>query len=96
MEHILRHAIMALLNFTNTTLLDLSLIMVDKDFRKRVLEKVVNPQVRDFWFTEFEKYSAWFRFEAISPIQNKLGQFLATPLIRNIGVRWRIPLTSGR
>ena len=84
MEHILRHPILALLEYPGSTLLDIPLLLVDKDFRKRVLEKVTNPQVRDFWFTEFERYSAWFRSEAIAPIQNKVGQFLASPLIRNI------------
>jgi hypothetical protein len=58
--------------------------LVDKEFRKKVLEKVTNPQVRDFWLTEFERYSAYFRSEAISPIQNKIGQFIVSPLIRNI------------
>lgn len=83
-EHILRNAVLALLDYPGSTLLDLPLLLVDKDFRKKVLEKVQNPQVRSFWFTEFERYSAWFRSEAISPIQNKVGQFLSTPLIRNI------------
>jgi len=84
MEHILRHAILALLEYPASTLLDLPLILVDKDFRKKVLEKVTNSQVRDFWLTEFERYSNYFRSEAISPIQNKVGQFIVSPLIRNI------------
>jgi len=83
-EHILRNAILALLDYPGSTLLDLPLMLVDKDFRRRVLEKTSNPQVKDFWLTEFEKYSAWFRSEAIAPIQNKTGQFLSVPLIRNI------------
>jgi hypothetical protein len=84
MEHILRHAILALLEYPGSTLLDLPLILVDKEFRRKVLEKVTNPQVRDFWLTEFERYSTYFRSEAISPIQNKIGQFIVSPLIRNI------------
>ena len=83
-EHILRNAILALLDYPGSTLLDIPLMLVDKDFRRRVLEKTSNSQVKDFWFTEFEKYSAWFRSEAIAPIQNKIGQFLSVPLIRNI------------
>ena len=84
MEHILRNAILALLEYPGSTLLDLQSILVDKEFRRRVLEKVTNQQVKDFWLTEFEKYSAWFRSEALAPIQNKVGQFLATPLMRNM------------
>jgi hypothetical protein len=59
-------------------------MLVDKDFRTRVLGKVTNQQVRNFWLTEFSRYSAWFRSEAVAPIQNKIGQFLCTPLLRNI------------
>ena len=84
MEYILRNAILALLEYQASTLLDLPRILVDKDFRRMVLEKVSNPQVKDFWLKEFEKYSAWLRSEAISPIQNKVGEFLCTPLLRNI------------
>ena len=84
MEHILRNAILALLDYPNSTLLDIPVILVDKDFRKKVLERVRNSQVRDFWLTEFERYSAYFRSDAISPIQNKIGQFIVSPLIRNI------------
>jgi len=84
MEHILRNAILALLDYSDSTLLDIPLVLVDKDFRKKVLERVANPQVKDFWFSEFERYSAYFRSEAISPIQNKVGQFIVSPLIRNI------------
>jgi len=84
MEHILRNAILALLDYPDSTLLDIPVILVDKDFRKKVLERVRNSQVKNFWFTEFERYSAYFRSEAISPIQNKIGQFIVSPLIRNI------------
>ncbi len=84
MEYILRNAILSLLDYPGSTLLDIPLILVDKDFRKKVLEKVANPQVKNFWLTEFERYSSYFRSEAISPIQNKVGHFLSTPLVRNI------------
>jgi hypothetical protein len=48
------------------------------------LRRVTHPQVRDFWFSEFAKYSAWLRSEAISPILNKVGQFLTSIPLRNI------------
>ena len=84
LEYILRNSILALLEYQKSTLLDLPKILVDKEFRRRVLEKVNNPQVKDFWLKEFEKYSSYLRSDAISPIQNKVGEFLCTPLIRNI------------
>jgi type IV secretory pathway TraG/TraD family ATPase VirD4 len=84
MEYILRNAILTLLEYPGSTLLDLKTILIDKEFRNKVLTKTSNPQLRDFWYKEFEKYSAYLRAEAISPIQNKVGQFLCTPLTRNI------------
>ncbi len=84
MEHILRYSILALLECPGTTLLDIALILTDKEYRRTILERVKNPGVLNFWLMEFEKYSSYHRSEAIAPIQNKIGQFLATPLIRNI------------
>lgn len=84
LEHILRHAIFTLLEYPGATLLDLPRLLVDKDFRALVLRQVTNEQVRQFWFLEFEKYSAWMKSEAVSPILNKVGQFLTSPPLRNI------------
>ncbi len=84
LEHILRNAILALLEYPQSTLLDLPALLVDRDMRQKVVAKVSNPQVRNFWFNEFEKYSAWLKSEATSPILNKVGQYLSTPVIRNI------------
>jgi len=72
------------LEYPNSTLLDLPRLLTDKEFRNVVLRSVTHPQVREFWFLEFEKYSAWLRSEAISPILNKVGQFLTSIPIRNI------------
>lgn len=84
LEHILRHALLSLLEYPNSTLLDLPKLLTDKDFRKNVLTYITHPQVREFWFSEFEKYSAWLKSEAVSPILNKIGQFLISIPLRNI------------
>jgi len=84
LEHILRHALLSLLEYPNSTLLDLPRLLTDKDFRKNVLAHVTHPQVREFWLSEFDKYSTWLRSEAISPILNKIGQFLISIPLRNI------------
>ena len=84
LEHILRHSILTLLEYPNSSLLDLPRLLTDKDFRRIVLESVTHRQVRDFWFNEFEKYSAWLRSEAISPVLNKVGQFLTSEPLYNI------------
>ena len=84
LEHILRHSVLTLLEYPNSSLLDLPRLLTDKDFRSEVMHHVKHQQVRDFWFNEFEKYSAWLRSEAISPILNKVGQFLTSVPLRNI------------
>lgn len=56
----------------------------DKDFRKDVVSKITDTVVKAFWEQEFAKYTDRFVQEAIPAIQNKVGQFIANPLIRNI------------
>jgi type IV secretory pathway TraG/TraD family ATPase VirD4 len=84
LEHILRHSILTLLEYPGSTLLDLPRILTNSEFRKNVVANITNPQVKDFWLFEFEKYSAWMKSEAVSPILNKVGQFLTSLPIRNI------------
>ena len=84
LEHILRHSILTLLEYPQSTILDIPRLLADRDFRRQVLVSVTHQQVREFWFGEFEKYSAWLRSEAISPILNKIGQFLTSIPLRNI------------
>jgi len=84
LEHILRNALLTLLESPGSTLLDLHKLLTDERFRAYLLARVTHPQVRDFWFSEFAKYSAWLRSEAISPILNKIGQFLTSIPLRNI------------
>lgn len=84
LEHILRNAILALLEYPQSTLLDMPRFLTDKGFRRHVLEFVENQQVKNFWLMEFEKYSAIFKSEAVSPVLNKVGQFLTSIPLRNI------------
>src|SRR3989344_4036486 len=84
MEYILNNAILALVETPGSTLLGINRILVDKDFRQRIVENIKDPVVRAFWVHEYEEWRDQFRNEAIAPIQNKVGQFLSTSLIRNV------------
>lgn len=84
LEHILRHALLTLLEIDNSSLLDLPRLLVNKGYRAEIIAKVRDQQVREFWYYEFERYSAWIKSEAVSPVLNKVGQFLASPVLRNI------------
>lgn len=84
LEYILRNAILALLEYPGSTLLGVTRILVDKSYRERVVEKITDPVIRSFWVDEFPKWNDRVLQEVISPIQNKVGQFLSSSLIRNI------------
>lgn len=84
MEHILNNCILALLDTPGSTLLGINRILVDREYRKRVVMKLKDPVVRSFWLDEYARWEDRFRNEAIAPIQNKVGQFLSSSVIRNI------------
>jgi energy-coupling factor transporter ATP-binding protein EcfA2 len=84
LEDILYNAIAALLDCPNTSLLGVNRMLTDADYRRRIVAKVRDPFVRAFWTDEYEQYDTRFQREAIAPIQNKLGQFLLNPVVRNI------------
>lgn len=84
MEYILLNCVLALLDTPGSTLLGISRILADKDFRKKIVENVKDPVVKGFWVNEFAKYTDKFASEAIAPVQNKVGQFLSNTVIRNI------------
>lgn len=84
LEYLLRNAILALIDTNGTTLLGIMRILVDKSYRKKIISNVKDPVVKAFWVDEFSKYPDKFQVEAISPIQNKVGQFLSNFLIRNV------------
>lgn len=84
LEYILRNTILAILDYPGSTLLAVTRMLSDKQFRKKVVEKIQDPVVKSFWVNEFAGYANNFASEAVSPIQNKVGQFLSSSLIRNI------------
>jgi CxxC-x17-CxxC domain-containing protein len=84
MEYILNNTILALLDYPGSTMLGVNRMMSDKDFRKRIYPKVKDPVVKSFWINEFDKWEDRFRKEAVAAIQNKVGQFLSSPIIRHI------------
>ena len=102
LEYILRNTILALLECDGHTLLSIPRLLIDPEFRSMVLSKVQDPVVRTFWHVEYELYPKVFRTETISPIQNKVGQFLSVPVMRNIlgqvnnRVDFRSAMDSGR
>ena len=84
LEYILRYTILALLEYPDTTMLDIPRMLTNKDFRNKVLAKVTDTVVLQFWRVEFSNWSEKYATEAIAPVLNKVGAFVANPTIRNI------------
>jgi hypothetical protein len=84
MEHILRNTLMALLERPKATLHDILRLYSDKNFRKEVARSLRNEPVRRFFEKEFERFSFGYRADGIAPIQNKVGAFLADPLVSRV------------
>lgn len=84
MEYIMRNTILSLLDYPDSTMMGILRMLVDKNYRRKVIDKLQDPVIYDFWTKEFEQYNESTRVDAILPIQNKVGQFLSSPTIRNI------------
>lgn len=84
LEYILNYTVLALLDTPDTTLLGIVRMLTDKKYRKKIVDNIKDPVVKKFWTTEFATYNDRFATEAIAPILNKVGQFVANSLIRNV------------
>ena len=96
LEHILRNTILALIEYPNTTLISIPLMLTSEVFRNKVINKITDPVVKNFWKQEYAKMAPNQKVEAAGPILNKVGQFLSSTILRNIlwqpkntfSVRW--------
>ncbi|MDQ3014283.1 MAG: type IV secretion system DNA-binding domain-containing protein [bacterium] len=84
MEYILNNILLALLEYPDSTLIGVNRMLSDKAYRNKVVENISDPSVKSFWTDEFAKYGDRYMQEAGAAIQNKIGQFISNPLVRNI------------
>lgn len=84
LEHVLRNAILAVATDPRASLLFLYRFLLDDGLRTKVATRLKNPVVRQFWTKEFPGYTESLQSEAFSPVLNKLGAFVAHPIVRNI------------
>ena len=84
LEHILYNCVLALMDTPGQTLLGVYRMLVDDEFRKLIVGNIKDPIVKMFWVDDYESYDTRFRKEIISPVQNKVGQLLTSPQMRNI------------
>ena len=84
LEYILRNVILTLLETPNATLVDILSLLANAGYRKKVVSQLTDPVLKNFWEHEFARMPDRLKSEAISPIQNKVGQFVTSKMIRNI------------
>lgn len=84
LEHVLRYTTLALLDSPNTTVLSILKMLSDKNYRQKIIARIQDSVVKNFWVNEFAGWSEKFDAEAITPLLNKVGQLVSTNMIRNI------------
>ena len=84
MEYILSNTILALLDTPGTTLLGINRMYGDERYRRTIIDNIKDPVVKQFWVMEYAGYSEKFATEAVAAVQNKVGQFVSSDVIRNI------------
>ena len=84
LEYILYASVAALLDCENVSLLGVQRLLSDSKYRAWVVKQIKDPMVRSFWVNEFDGYERKFLQEAVAPIQNKVGQLVMSPHVRNI------------
>ena len=84
MEYILRNSFLTMAQIENSTLEDVLKLISVKSYREKVEEKLEDKSLQHFWKEEFDKMPDRLQKEAIAPIQNKVGQFVTSPLVRRV------------
>jgi len=84
MEWVLTAAVSALMECPNVSILGITRMLIDERYRAWVLKQVNDPIVRSVWIQELGRYDKQLWQEAIAPIQNKIGQLLISPPVRNV------------
>ncbi|MCQ3944934.1 MAG: hypothetical protein DPW11_04125, partial [bacterium] len=84
LEYILRNTLLALSETPGATLVDIPRILTERGYRAQVVSGLKDPVIKRYFENEFEKMPEKMMQESISPILNKVGQFISSPLIRAI------------
>lgn len=92
MEHLLRYSVLALLESPLSTIEDIMPMFLNPGFRRQVVAEVKDEQVRRFWYEEFPKMNYKTAADGVAPIANKLGAFLAHPVVRKAVCEPKEPL----
>ncbi|MBI4057871.1 type IV secretion system DNA-binding domain-containing protein [Candidatus Microgenomates bacterium] len=84
LEYILRNTILSIIDLPDATLLMVPEMLANEKFRAKVIPQLKDEILQSFWVNEFANYTDRLRAEAVLPIQNKVGQFISSSVLRNI------------
>ena len=84
LEHLLRNVLFTLLEIPGSSFADIPRLLTDKDYRKPLVSRLTNEEVKEFWQNEYDRYTPGMRGVVVAPLQNKVGAFLADPASRRI------------
>ncbi len=86
LQYILTNTVATALEAQGTTLLAVTRMLTDANYRKFILKQVNDPILYKFWIEEFSQMSQNSKLlsESVSPIQNKVGRFISSAVTRNI------------
>jgi hypothetical protein len=84
LEYILRNSLLTLLKIPQAKLSDILKLLTDENYRARTIEHLDDPILKSFWDDEFNKLHQRDRTQQIASILNKVGQFVSSPLVRNV------------
>lgn len=84
MEYILRNTIHTAFTVENPTLFTIYKLLINEKFRKQVTKNLEDENLSDFWKYEFSKAGDYQKVKMISPITNKIGRFLFSPIAKRI------------
>lgn len=96
MEHLLRYAILALLETPRADIEDIMRLYTDKVFRAQVVRCISDERVREFWTKEYPAMNRQGATDGVSSIANKLGALLAHPVVRQALTKPKEPLRLRR
>jgi hypothetical protein len=92
LEYILFNTIAALLDAPDSlrpSFISIPLLLTQRSYREAVIRHVHDPRVRSFFVDEFGRWNDRQLEERLGSVQNKIGQFLANPFVRNIFGQWK-------
>ena len=92
LEYILYNSVAALLDAPDScraTFLSIPRLLVDPVYRAEVVSAVDDPRVKSFFRDEFDRWPERQVAEALSPVQNKIGQVIGHPQVRAALCQWR-------